>query len=324
MRRVARAPVVALGLLACVISGVGRAQVPTEPSPPPVATPPVPATIPVSGKPIRVRLPRRHEGKELAWDPAFNRMDAPEIVVTSVSAAVALATAIVPPLKTHWSGGILFDDQARNALRLSSYQARLDARDVSDVGLALVTSFPVLVDSLLVAYWYRGSTDVATQMTLIDAETFAVSAALHGAATFLGGRERPYGGDCGGAVPEQSIDCQSHDRYRSFYSGHSALSFTSASLICSHHMMLDLFDSPADLATCISGFVAAGAIATLRVVGDVHYASDVLTGAIVGTAAGLGIPLLHHYRKSSPDATSSGLNVRFIPAPTGAQIVGTF
>jgi len=243
------------------------------------------------------------------------------MVLTAVAVGVALTAAIAPPLNTGWTGGILFDDSARSALRLPTYQQQLNARDVSDVGLALITTFPILVDSLIVAYWYRGSDDVALQMALIDVEAMAVAAAVQGAANFFGGRERPYGAECGGALPSQSSDCTSSSRYRSFFSGHSTLSFTSASLICAHHETLELFESGADLGTCISGFVAAGTIATLRVAGDMHYASDVLTGAIVGTAIGLGIPLLHHYR-AQPGGTASTL--QFVPLPTGAQIVGTF
>jgi membrane-associated phospholipid phosphatase len=283
-----------------------------------------PSTLPVGGAPVVPALPRRHEGRRLVWDPAFHRVETPELVLTSIAVGVALAGAIAPPLHTGWQGGILVDDDVRHALRLPTYQARLDARDASDVGLAFVTTFPILVDSPIVAYWYRGSDDVALQMTLIDAEAMAISAALQGTANFFAGRERPYGVDCGGQVPGQSVDCVSTSRYRSFFSGHSALSFTSAALICAHHMSLDLFDSAADPVTCVSGFLAAGAVATLRIVGDMHYLSDVLTGALVGTAVGLGFPLLHHYKRSLAPAASSGLDVRIVPTGTGAAFVGTF
>jgi membrane-associated phospholipid phosphatase len=257
------------------------------------------------------------------WDPAFNRMDGPEMVLTSVAAAVALGAAIAPPLHTGWRGGILFDDGVRNTLRLPSYQARLDARDASDVGLAFITTFPVLVDAALVAYWYRGSDDVALQMTLIDAEAMAIAAAVQGTANFLSGRARPYVQDCGAAVPGSSIDCNTNSEYRSFFSGHSTLSFTSAGLICAHHLRLHLFDSAADPVLCASAFVAAVGIATLRVVGDMHYASDVLTGAVVGTAVGLGIPLLHHYR-SHEEGESAGLDIHLLPTPNGVSLTGSF
>jgi membrane-associated phospholipid phosphatase len=291
----------------------------------PKATLPPTGTLPVSGKPLATGLPRRHEGTQLVWDPAFNRMDLPEMILTGAAGAVALATAIAPPLKTGWHGGILFDDDVRNALRATSFQTRLDARDASDVGLGLITTFPILVDSMIVAYWYRGSTDVAVQMGLIDLEALTIAGALQGTANFLAGRERPYGDGCGTQIPNNTQDCQSSSRYRSFFSGHSTLSFTSASLICAHHEALHLFESNADPVTCVSAYVAAASIATLRMVGDVHYATDVLTGAIVGTAVGLGVPLLHHYKRQPPGiVTAQGFEAHFVPTPNGAAVMGTF
>jgi membrane-associated phospholipid phosphatase len=252
-------------------------------------------------------------------------MDLPEMILTGAAAGVALAANIAPPLHTGWSGGNGFDDTIRNELRASSFQTRLDARDASDVGLGFITTFPILVDSLIVAYWYRGSDDVALQMGLIDLEALMITGAIQGTATFFAGRERPYGQGCGTQIPNDTQDCQDTSRYRSFFSGHSALSFTSASLICAHHEALHLFESAADPVTCVSAYLAAASIATLRIVGDVHYASDVLTGAAVGTAVGLGLPLLHHYRRApSASVTALGVDFHFVPTPKGAAVVGTF
>jgi len=96
------------------------------------AAPPT-GTLPVSGKPIATGLPRRHEGKELAWDPAFNRMDLPEMILTGAAAAVALATNIAlrrphPSQRILVSGGLspLHRDHDRRGLPLSS--AAPDAR----------------------------------------------------------------------------------------------------------------------------------------------------------------------------------------------------
>lgn len=303
-----------IGLTVVVWERGVRADVPTPPG-----------TLPVESQPVGVGLPKRHEGKKLEWDPSFNRMDAPEMVVTGVAAGIALAGAVVKPRQTGWTGGIAFDNAARNTLRLSSYQARLDIRDASDVGLAFMSTFPVLVDSALVAYWYRGSDDVALQMTLIDVEAYSISAGLQGAANFLAGRARPYVQDCGGAVSSSSIDCNTNSEWRSFFSGHSAISFTAAGLTCAHHLRLRLFETSADTVTCVAGFVAAAGIATMRVMGDMHYASDVITGAIVGTSVGLGVPLLHHYsgHEVDPDANSD-FTLRIVPIAFGAAVGGSF
>ena len=64
-------------------------------------------------------------------------------------------------------------------------------RSATDLGLAIMTSYPILVDSLIIAYWYRGSADVALQMALIDAEAFAITGAFEGISNFFSGRARP-------------------------------------------------------------------------------------------------------------------------------------
>jgi len=287
---------------------------------PPAVSPTSPASpeVPLSGG-------RRHpsRGGPLAWDPSFNRMDAPEMVLTGVAAGIALTTNIVSPLKTGWTGGILFDDQVRS-LRLPTLDSRLEVRSGTDVGLALMTTYPILVDSIIVAYWYRGSQDVALQMALIDAEAFAITGALEGTTNFFAGRARPYAADCGSGVPKNTTDCSSNTLYRSFFSGHSAVSFTAAGLICAHHEALHLFESPADHVACATGLLAAATIGTLRIVGDAHYFSDVFVGAVVGTAVGLGVPLLHHYKRADEDSTSSGFALKLVPGLGGAQLMGTF
>jgi hypothetical protein len=265
----------------------------------------------------------RHSGKRLYWDPSFDRMDTPEMIFTGAAAGIALGTNLVHPLKTGWTGGILFDDKVRS-LRAPSLDSQLEVRTGTDVGLAAMTTFPFLVDSMIVAYCYRGSDDVALQMALIDAEAFALTGAIEGTTNFLSGRARPYSTECGTGVPNNTTDCSSDARYRSFFSGHTAVSFTAAGLICAHHEALELFESGADHVVCVTGFLAAATIGTLRIVGDAHYFSDVFVGAAVGTAVGLGVPLLHHYKRAEPGRDSSGLALRFVPGPNGVQLVGTF
>jgi membrane-associated phospholipid phosphatase len=186
-----------------------------------------------------------------------------------------------------------------------------------------MTTYPILVDAFIVAYWYRGSSDVGMQMALIDAEAFAIVGALEGTSNFLAGRARPYADGCGSEVPSNTTDCSTDTLHRSFFSGHSAVSFTAASLICAHHMALHLFESAADPITCAAGFLAAGTISTLRMVGDAHYFSDVFVGAFVGTAVGLAVPLLHHYKRAS-DEQAAPVSLSVVPGLAGANVVGTF
>lgn len=301
-----------------------------EPVPPLVPTPQDLAptrTLPVSGSPVPLSLPRARAGRPLQWREQWSRFDVWDAVLSALAGASTLTTAIVRPIYPFRRGGVLFDEAARDALRAPTFNSRGTARDVSDVLLSLSMTTPFLVDSLTVAYWYRGSSDVASQMALIDAETFLVTAAVQGLFTTFTARERPYGRTCGKEIPESSLDCDSRDRFRSFFSGHSALTFASASLVCSHHITLRLFDSrPADIGACVTTYTAAATTATLRVVGDKHYASDVIMGSVIGATMGLAVPYFLHYRPPTRGVVGSNEGVRWhvIPSGQGAAVVGTF
>jgi hypothetical protein len=295
------------------------------PGAPPDLTPS--RTLPVAGAPLRVALPRARGGRPLRWRGEWSRFDGWDAVFSALAGASALTTAIVRPIYPYRRGGILFDEAARNALRAPSYDSRGLARDASDVLLSLSLTAPFLVDSLSIAYWYRGSADVAAEMALIDSETFLATAAVQGLFNTFTARERPYGRTCGKDIPESSLDCDSNDRFRSFFSGHTAMSFASASLVCSHHLTLDLFDSrSADIGACVTGYVAAAATGTLRIVGDKHYASDVLTGAIVGASMGFAVPYFLHYRLPRRGVLEepSALRWHLLPSTSGASVVGVF
>jgi membrane-associated phospholipid phosphatase len=260
----------------------------------------------------------------LIWN--HPRFSTAEYFITGTGGALTLAAAIVAPRSVHsFSGGILFDDAARRALKAHSLRARYQFRDASDVGLSLSVTWPFFADALASAWWYRGSRDAAEQMALIDLETLAIAGAVQGATNVIVSRERPYGQDCGkGDLPENAIDCQSSNHYRSFFSGHSTFAFTGAALICVHHFENDLLGSPWDALSCAGGYAVAATTSTFRVVSDVHYASDVILGALVGTAIGYGVPLLHYRHTSAASAERDRLRIMLVPSPGGASVMGVF
>lgn len=260
----------------------------------------------------------------LVWK--WGRFSAANYLVTGVGGAVTLATAIVHPRAQHsLSGGFWFDESVRSALRVDSLPNRYIFRDTSDVGLSLMVSWPFVADALTTAWWYRGSRETAQEMALIDLETLAVSGAVQGMTNVLVSRERPYGRDCGSEqLPSDSIDCANPVHYRSFFSGHSAFSFTSAALICVHHFENELLGPPWDALTCAGGYAVATTTATFRVVSDMHYASDVITGALMGTLVGYGVPLLHYSRRASSATTLAGMQLHLIPIANGLGVLGIF
>ncbi|HET7543520.1 MAG TPA: phosphatase PAP2 family protein [Polyangiaceae bacterium] len=260
----------------------------------------------------------------LVWKWA--RFSTANYLITGLGGALTLATAIVHPRAQHsLNGGLWFDEDVRNALRVDTLPNRYIFRDASDVGLSLMATWPFVADALTTAWWYRGSREAAQEMALIDLETLAISGAVQGVTNVLVSRERPYGRDCGSAeLPADSIDCANPGRYRSFFSGHSAFSFTSAALICVHHFKNDLIGAPWDALSCAGGYAVATTTATFRVVSDMHYATDVLTGALVGTLVGYGVPLLHYSQRDTSATTFAGIRLNLIPTPGGLGVLGIF
>lgn len=281
-------------------------------------------TIPIPGPTVPFPLPRTRGGETLHWNPQWRRSDGWDYTLTAIAASSTLFTAIVKPLPPAIHGPILFDDAARK-LRFNTFNERMTARDLSDVLISLSVTGPFLIDAMVVAWWYRGNKAIAKEIALIDLETLTVAAAVQGLSVALTGRARPYVQTCGNGLPANSLDCQTFGQDRSFFSGHTSLSFASASLVCMHHLNLDLFVGPTDELACISSYAAAATTGMLRIASDQHYASDVITGALVGTGIGLGLPYLLHYRKrAAPDERAGDFHIQLVPTVTGGAAVGTF
>lgn len=264
----------------------------------------------------------RPEGPRLIWDPAWPKFRTSEWVATGVGFGALLASKLVPQPTAHWQGGILFDEGVRDALRVSDFNGRQWAQDMSDIGVTLSESWP-FIDSLVVAGWYRKSPEVGVQQALISAEALAVTAGLQGIVSSLASRERPYGRECGGELDLQSRDCTSRDRFWSFYSGHASQAFTGAAVTCMNHAYVPLYGGgAADTAACAAALGVAGATAFLRISTDAHYASDVLMGALLGTATGLLVPWALHYRSGSASERVDANAPHFMLVPFGLGAAG--
>ena len=293
------------------------------------------APVAIEGKtknePAPVRLVPREITPDLVWNPRWRRFSTAELIGTGIIAAGALPFAVIPSVGHSLNSPDGFDESARTTLRLGTNVARNTARDVSDVLLTVSITYPFFVDALAAAYLKRKSPDVAGQMVQMDLEALAVNAFVSALVSNLTGRERPYGRVCSVDPEKQTFDCSSTSRYRSFFSGHSSTAFTSAGLVCSHHMHFNLFGGGAnDTLACVTALLAAGTTASLRVMADQHYLSDVLVGSAVGAAMGFGVPWLMHYRgggsllPGSDRARPGAVTWTIAPGPLGGTLFGTF
>jgi membrane-associated phospholipid phosphatase len=168
------------------------------------------------------------------------------------------------------------------------------------VTLAVTVSAPMLAE-LGRGFDYR-----LLNAGVVYGETLTANWALNSLAKVLFARPRPY--THGPARDDAGKDPS--DRYVSFYSGHSSISFASATA-GSYLFAEGATDQASRVAFWGTEFALAAATANLRVIAGKHYYSDVLVGALVGSGLGIVIPLAHgaNYapRPSEYIAAGSGL-----------------
>lgn len=196
-----------------------------------------------------------------------------------------------------------FDASART-LRWSNTGSADRLSTVFSFGLAPLAGFGV---GALVA-WHDDRLSELAADTLVVAESAVIAVNLNQIAKFVTARQRPdvharAAGDPS-AVPAAGDNL-------SFFSGHATLAFalaTSAGTVASmrHHRLAPVMWA--------AGLTLATAGAYLRIAADRHYATDVLAGAIVGSAVGFGVPYFAH----RPTPAKAGF--AFTPVPGG----GTF
>lgn len=243
-----------------------------------------------------------HEHR-LEW--RYRRADVWEYSGTALVAGLYAAVEFGVPVKDEpgWTGGILFDDSARDAFRLKSRAGRQRAADWSDA-TTLLTQVQVVLDGVLTPVlgdsW---NFDAAWQVSFINIQAMTLTGLFARAGHRFIGRRRPSVEECR-KDPDYIEVCPVAEN-SGFPGGHTAAAFAAASLVCAHHGAFDWYGSElADDATCVLGLGLATASSFLRLSTDRHYLSDNIVGALLGAGIGYGLPNLLHY--SHPLSVESG------------------
>jgi len=232
----------------------------------------------------------------LQWNESWPDVRTGELVLAGVFTAGLFADDLLfVPDAPRVRGGILLDDAVRDAVSANTRRARLQAAAASDAALLAIVAYPVLMDAVVAAWVVDENERVALQMLGIDFLAFASTNFLLSFTKNFLARLRPYAVECE-EDPDYDYNCENPDRFRSFFSGHTANAFTAASLVCLHHANIPLYGGgAADDVACISSLAVATGIGFLRILADKHYLSDVFIGAAIGVLSGLVVPSLLHY-----------------------------
>jgi len=224
--------------------------------------------------------------KPSLWRNEWPQFRTSEGVATLAAGLASAVIVLIGPVdQPRWQGPILFDDAVRNALRASNPETRKTYRTIGDYTYHLSPVLP-LIDVLLVSAIAHSDSKLAFNLGGMLLEAYSYSGLTAFISTGLSARERPDGECHAGEV----CDTQS------FYSGHAAISATSAGLMCANHTRIALYGHPAlDIGSCVLASANALLTASTRVVADRHYSTDVILGLGLGFGFGYAVPVLLHY-----------------------------
>jgi membrane-associated phospholipid phosphatase len=154
---------------------------------------------------------------------------------------------------------------------------------------------------------------------LLIAEATILAGDVNQLAKFAFARERPFVHFLPRApIGIRELTASPSDDNLSFFSGHTTLGFA---LATSAGMISTLRGYRLAPLVWGTGLTTAVTVGYLRIAADMHYFSDVMTAAVVGSVIGIGVPLLFHSPVSSDASTASATGQPLELAVPGAFTV---
>jgi membrane-associated phospholipid phosphatase len=200
-----------------------------------------------------------------------------------------------------WCEPPKFDQWVRQELRWTDTKA---AGNISNVLVFAIPAGAALTLGLAARADGAGSREVAEDL-LVLTEAASVTVLLTQVSKFATARLRPDAWGAGGGGTT--------DSRMSFWAGHTAFSF---SVAAGATQVARLRGRTGWKWLALATFGGAAAMGWLRISADRHWATDVVAGAAVGTAAGLAVPLL-----VMRPADERGTAVTLVPAPGGLALL---
>jgi membrane-associated phospholipid phosphatase len=215
-----------------------------------------------------------------------------DLSVDATITAVAAATWIVSELQKEklapdacrFCAPNRFDAWAREQLLWGEVEPARRASDVLAFGV-----FPAAVAAnAFLSARAAGDASQGWVDLLIVAEAATLAANLNQLVKYTVGRQRPFVHYRNYPEPDRAPD---PDDNVSFYSGHTSLAFSLATAAGTVSSMRGYRSAPWVWGI---GLGLAAGVGWLRVAGDKHYLTDVLVGAVAGSALGIAVPRWLH------------------------------
>jgi membrane-associated phospholipid phosphatase len=222
--------------------------------------------------------PRPREPHQLRYDL---RLDLTATAIASTGWLIMEAfNKDISPSACRWCGVDSFDAWGHRNLKWDDTRDANLASHAMAYGLSPIIAF----GGDAIAAYHDGDLKGFGIDALVIAESAAVSSLISQVVKISVGRERPeshYGG----------IAARNGNKNTSFYSGHVNLAFTLAVASGTVATMRGYRLAPYIWG---AGLAAAATTGYLRLAADKHYLTDVIGGAVIGSAIGFGIPYLFH------------------------------
>ncbi len=217
-----------------------------------------------------------------------------DLSVTAAAASFWLVSDVLKsrlaPLTCRWCASNALDTAARDHLRWTAHGGV--AVTLSNAGAFVVAPLAAVGMLAGAALKERDAHRFWVDL-LITAEAVALSGDLDQLLKYSVGRQRPY---AHAGVPNPDTGVGADDANLSFYSAHTSLVFAVGAATGTVARMRGYRWAPL---IYVAGGVIGAATAYLRIAADQHYLTDVVTGAVLGSAVGAGVPYLFH-RPSAP------------------------
>lgn len=207
------------------------------------------------------------------------------------------------------------DVWGRTALRGDDMKDRLQASQWSDALQTVVLPVGALGAEVLLVASSGAPWPWLAEDGLMITESVLLSSLANEVVKFSVARIRPYAH--AQVLAGEPLASFRADDLTSFYSGHTSFAFN---LVVTLGTLAELRGYPGRVWIWAVGLPLAALVPPLRMAADKHYLSDVIVGAVVGSALGVAVPLLLHGRRPSPGEPSLSVTV----APGGAALVGCF